>query len=49
MRDAVRYAGGKATLLELPGLSHVYVGLGTSERDDVRCTSAAFLERWLLN
>ena len=49
MRSAVRSAGGKATLLELQGLSHVYLGLGTSERDDVRCTSSAFLERWLDN
>ena len=47
MRSAVRAAGGKATLLELVGLTHTFVGLGSSTRDDVRCTSVAFLERWL--
>lgn len=47
MRLALQNAGAKATLVELANLTHTYVGLGSSQRDDVRCTSVAFLERWL--
>ena len=47
MRAAVRSAGGKATILELSGLTHAFVGFGSSPRDDVRCTTVAFLNRWL--
>lgn len=47
MRVALQDAGAKATLIELENLTHAYVGLGSSQREDVRCTSVAFLERWL--
>jgi acetyl esterase/lipase len=47
MRLALQNAGAKATLVALENLTHAYVGLGTSQREDVRCTSVAFLEHWL--
>lgn len=47
MRITMQNAGAKATLIELGGATHAYVGLTTSQREDVRCTTVAFLERWL--
>lgn len=47
MRIAMQAAGAKATLIELSGLTHSFVGLTASQREDVRCTSVAFLDRYL--
>ena len=49
MLTALREVGGKATLLTLADLSHSYAGVTASHRGDVRCTSVAFLKRWLGN
>lgn len=47
MRVAMQNVGAKATLIEIRGLTHSWLGLTSSQRDDVRCTSVAFLETWL--
>lgn len=47
MAAALRAAGGRATVLELRGRGHEFVGLATSADPRVRCTTLAFLERWL--
>lgn len=47
MRVAMQAIGAKATLIELKGLTHAWVGLTSSQREDVRCTSVAFLDLWL--
>ena len=47
MAATLRRAGTPATVLELPGTPHAYVGLAESADDAVRCTTAAFLDRWL--
>jgi acetyl esterase/lipase len=47
MAGALQRVGTPATLLELRGLGHAFVGLATSDDARVRCTSEAFLARWL--
>jgi hypothetical protein len=47
MADALRRAGTPATVLELRGERHSWVGLLSSGEDRVRCTTAGFLDRWL--
>ncbi len=47
MRDALRQAGTPASLIELRGVGHGYVGMAASRTDSVRCTVTAFLGRWL--
>jgi acetyl esterase/lipase len=47
MREALRDAGVPATVVELRGVRHAFVGLATSERPAVRCTVLTFLDRWL--
>jgi len=47
MRTALRQAGVPATLVELRGVRHAFVGLTTSQTPVVRCTMLAFLDRWL--
>jgi acetyl esterase/lipase len=47
MKAALRQAGTRATLLELRGTGHAFVGLASSDIPEVRCTTLAFLERWL--
>jgi acetyl esterase/lipase len=47
MRDALRAAGTPASLLEIPGVGHGFVGFVTSSDATVRCTVDAFLTRWL--
>jgi acetyl esterase/lipase len=47
MRDALRAAGTPASLLEIPGAGHGFVGFVTSNDATVRCTVEAFLTRWL--
>jgi len=47
MAAALRRAGTPATVLELRGKGHAWVGLLASGNDRVRCTAEAFLARWL--
>jgi acetyl esterase/lipase len=47
MAAALRRAGTAATVLELRDRGHEFVGLGASGDTRVRCTTVAFLERWL--
>jgi acetyl esterase/lipase len=47
MADALRNVGTPATLLELRGIGHGFVGFVTSSNATVRCTVESFLERWL--
>jgi acetyl esterase/lipase len=47
MADALREAGTPATLLELSGIGHGFVGFATSSNAAVRCTVESFLARWL--
>jgi acetyl esterase/lipase len=47
MAASLRRAGSPATVLELRGTRHAYVGLAESTDEVVRCTTAAFLDRWL--
>jgi acetyl esterase/lipase len=47
MSAALRKVGTPATVLELEGTGHAFVGLTTSPRALVRCTTTAFLARWL--
>ncbi|HVE79910.1 MAG TPA: alpha/beta hydrolase [Gemmatimonadaceae bacterium] len=47
MTAALRRAGVPATVLELRRTKHAFVGLSASGRATVRCTTAAFLARWL--
>ena len=47
MAAALRAVGGRATFLELRGRGHEFVGLATSSDTRVRCTTLAFLKRWL--
>ena len=47
MKAALTRIGARATLLELPGMGHTFVGLASSEMPEVRCTTLAFLGRWI--
>jgi len=47
MAAALRAVGTPATVLELQDVGHAFVGLATSDDARVRCTTAAFLARWL--
>jgi acetyl esterase/lipase len=47
MRAALVGVGVPATVLELRSVRHAFVGLAASNRSVVRCTTLAFLERWL--
>jgi acetyl esterase/lipase len=47
MAAALRQSGTPASVLELPGTGHQFVGLATSDRAAVRCTTMSFLARWL--
>lgn len=47
MADALRQVGSPATLMELRGVGHGFVGLAASDDATVRCTVDAFLTRWL--
>ena len=47
MRDALRAVGTPASLLEIPGVGHGFVGFLTSSDATVRCTVNAFLTQWL--
>ena len=47
MADALRQAGSPATVLELGGIGHGFVGFVSSSNATVRCTVEAFLARWL--
>lgn len=47
MASALRRAGAKATVLPLARVAHGFVGLATSRRAGVRCTTLAFLARWV--
>jgi acetyl esterase/lipase len=47
MADALRAAGTPATVLELRGIGHGFVGFVASDNASVRCTVDAFLARWL--
>jgi acetyl esterase/lipase len=47
MRDALRAEGTPASLLEIPGVGHGFVGFVTSDGSTVRCTVEAFLTQWL--
>jgi len=47
MAAELRGVGTAATVLELRGVGHEFVGLATSGRAEVRCTTLAFLDRWL--
>jgi acetyl esterase/lipase len=47
MVAALRQVGTPASLLELRGAGHDFVGLAASDNDLVRCTVDAFLTRWL--
>ena len=47
MAAALRQVGTPASVLELRGVGHGFVGLATSDIDRVRCTVHAFLARWL--
>lgn len=47
MAAALRGAGTPATVLELRGVGHEFVGLAASRDAAVRCTTTAFLARWL--
>ncbi len=45
MRDALRDAGVPATVMEVSGIGHGFVGLASSEMPRVRCTTLEFLDR----
>lgn len=47
MARALRAAGTPATVLDIPGIGHGYVGMLASRDARVRCTVEAFLARWL--
>jgi acetyl esterase/lipase len=47
MKTALRQAGVKATLLELPSVGHDFVSIGSPSAPQVGCTILAFLDRWL--
>jgi acetyl esterase/lipase len=47
MAAALHAVGTPATLLELAGIGHGFVGLAASDDATVRCTVDAFLARWL--
>ena len=47
MAAALRQAGTPASVLELRGVGHGFVGLASSDSDRVRCTVDAFLAQWL--
>jgi dipeptidyl aminopeptidase/acylaminoacyl peptidase len=47
MAAALRQAGVPASVLELPGIGHGFVGLAASREPTVRCTVDTFLARWL--
>lgn len=47
MAAALRQVGTPATVMELPGVGHGYVGLAASHDPSVRCTVEAFLHRWV--
>jgi hypothetical protein len=47
MADALRQVGTPASVLELRGVGHSFVGLAASDVGRVRCTVDAFLARWL--
>ena len=47
MAETLRRAGVPATVLELRGAGHGFVGFATSRDARVRCTVDAFLARWL--
>jgi acetyl esterase/lipase len=47
MAAALRQVGTPASVLELRGTGHSFVGLAASDNDTVRCTVEAFLTRWL--
>jgi acetyl esterase/lipase len=47
MAAALRRVGTPATVLELRGAGHGFVGLAASRDARVRCTTGAFLARWL--
>lgn len=47
MAAALRRAGTPATVLELPRTAHAFLGLSASDHATVRCTTVAFLARWL--
>lgn len=46
MAAALRQVGTPATLLELPGVGHAFVGMAASSDRRVRCTVEQFLGRW---
>jgi acetyl esterase/lipase len=47
MARTLRSVGTPATVLELAGVGHGFVGMLASRDDRVRCTVDAFLSRWL--
>jgi len=47
MATTIRQVGGRATVIELRGRGHEFVGLATSSDARVRCATLAFLARWL--
>jgi dipeptidyl aminopeptidase/acylaminoacyl peptidase len=47
MTEALRRVGTPASLIELRGTGHGFVGLAASRDPLVRCTVSAFLARWL--
>ena len=47
MKAALTRVGARATVLELAGIGHAFVGLASSEMPEVRCTTLAFLSRWI--
>jgi acetyl esterase/lipase len=47
MAAALRQVGTPASVLELRGVGHSFVGLAASDIARVRCTVHAFLARWL--
>jgi acetyl esterase/lipase len=48
MAEALRAVGTPATVLELSGIGHGFVGFVASNNATVRCTVDAFLARWLM-
>ena len=47
MATALKTVGTPATVLEVEGLGHSYVGFASRSRPRVTCTGVAFLDRWL--
>jgi len=47
MATSLRQVGTPASLIELNGIGHGFVGLIASSDPNVRCTVDGFLQRWL--